>query len=138
MFFRIIVWMFREHKKRKKDEKSSGKVQPRDLGALEREENLNKDDTDGKPEPKFIKRPKTYDLLCVWGLIETLILASVMIFKKKDYGVNFMHDLCKNNDCKNFVFNALIYKIVCSILLTIGAKTVSHFSRVFFCVNQNL
>ena len=122
--------MFREHKKRKKDKKSRKKDQPRDIDALEREEKLS-DDTDGKSEPKFIKRPKTYDLLCVWGLIETLILAGVMIFRRKDYGVNFMHDLCKNSNCKNFVLNALIYKIVCSILLTIGAKTVSHSSRFF-------
>lgn len=122
--------MFREHKKRKKDEKSRKKDQPRDINALERQEKLI-DESDGKPEPQFIKRPKTYDLLCVWGLIETLILASVMIFRKKDYSVNFMHGLCKNDNCKNFVLNALIYKIVCSILLTIGAKTVSHSSRCF-------
>lgn len=122
--------MFREHKKRKKDEKTSKKVQPHDIAALEREEKLT-DDTDDKSEPEFIKRPKAYDLLCVWGLIETLILAGVMIFRKEDYGENFMHDLCKNSNCKNFVLNALIYKIVCSILLTIGAKTVSHSSRFF-------
>ncbi|XP_055301723.1 uncharacterized protein LOC129568172 [Sitodiplosis mosellana] len=115
MFFRIVVWMFRERRKRKKP-------QPHDITAVERQEKLS-DEIDGKSESSFAKRPITYDLLCMWGLLETLILASVMMFKEQDYKDNFTHGLCATHECKKLVFNALIYKIVCSILLTIGART---------------
>lgn len=127
MLFKLLVWIFRERKKYKK---------PVEINLVENPNRPRNDNTDGKSYKDDPKLPRAYQLLCMWGIIETLVLAIVLITETgKAYGENFLYGLCSNGSCSRVVGTAIIYKIVCSLLLTIGAKTVRtflEFSLVLF------
>lgn len=105
MFLEVLCWIINERKKSKQNDHRSD-----DANASE--------------------RSITYILIGSWGFLETIILAVVMITKTGDFGENFFHGLCSHSSCNRIVFNAIVYKIVCSNLLVIGSITVSEFRFV--------
>lgn len=125
MLFRLLYWIFRERRKYK-----IPPVEPVELKPMRTTTTKSIDFLDGKIISNIPNRPIAYHLLCIWGIFEVFLLSIVFIMKTKDFGENFLHGLCAHDSCDRFVFKALIYKIVCAILLTVGSKTVSF--RFFF------
>lgn len=74
-----------------------------------------------------LKRPKAYLLLSIWSYFEILLLFIVVFSRigKSNFPRNFLSDLCSNG-CKNTIVTSICYKLAASILMAIGARTVSQ------------
>lgn len=91
-------------------------------------DNDNDNDSDDDDEDLLVlKRPKAYLLLSIWSYLEILLLFIISFHRigKNHFPRNFLSDLCSSG-CKNTVLSSICYKIVTSILMAIGARTVSH------------
>lgn len=90
-------------------------------------DNDNDSDVDDDDDLLVLKRPKAYLLLSIWSYFEILLLFIVVFSRigKSNFPRNFLSDLCSNG-CKNTIVTSICYKLAASILMAIGARTVSQ------------
>lgn len=91
----------------------------------------NDSDVDDDDDLLVLKRPKAYLLLSIWSYFEILLLF-IIVFStigKNNFPQNFLSDLCSSG-CKKTVLTSICYKIATSLLMAIGARTVSHIKKV--------
>lgn len=121
----MLGWIIRRYRKHKLFNKHRNKI----LETIEDQNEIYDDNLDLiTPE-----RPVAYVLMCIWGCLETLTLAVLMVERTRDWPENFLHGFCFNAFCDGFVFKAIVHRFVYSILMVIGAMNVgSHFFLVYF------
>lgn len=76
-----------------------------------------------------MKRPIAYSLILIWGIIETVLLITLMFManKQEPPKLTFMNGRCSTDEESQRIASSemIIYKIVTSTLLVIGGKSVS-------------
>lgn len=96
----------------------------------------SEDDVDGTDDTET-KRSAINKVLLVWGIVESfsLILVLLRMFTRgpqRGYPENFMNGLCKSaQKCDTLVIRIILYKLLSSIALIIGAVYVRHHLNVF-------
>ncbi|XP_055301717.1 uncharacterized protein LOC129568166 [Sitodiplosis mosellana] len=61
-------------------------------------------------------------IVCVWTIIEVVLCIVVLCSYKenKSHAENFLNGLCETEKCGHFIRNALIGRIITSVLLLVG------------------
>ncbi|KAJ6638034.1 hypothetical protein Bhyg_10767 [Pseudolycoriella hygida] len=117
------------------------KVRENDIESNDAVDKVDGATGDEELEEIYEKLPIISVLIYMWGLIEILSLIIVLICKREyeeTFAENFLSDLCEGRRemCRSVVKRIIYYKILCSLLLIIGAKyRMSLLTLPWFVVN---
>lgn len=68
-----------------------------------------------------------FKVLVIWSICEIVLCSLVICVKQKDHPENFLHNLCDENWCDNFLEVALYGRLTLSFLSLLGILIVSQF-----------
>lgn len=93
------------------------------------------DDDEFNEDPNAYARAKIYNLIFVWGTLEIILIGLALFCKSsRDYPENFLKKFKSNYGKYPLIERSMKYKLISSVLLIFGAKTVSFFLFLINCL----